>query len=406
MMTFDGMDEDELENALLNYIDIPYFRNNPSYISLWQRYYYKTNDPSVLFLMKYKKISQYYHWIYVELSRFFMRNGRYGVCKAVLNVGIACNAYEREVLEDELQRIPMVTNPSPEHEINTLLNPKGFTALGKVWNSYQEVLFYNRKLFLLDQEEVSFEEYRAKTYSGKSRLSLKKYGIKLGIGHMGENDPVDGMSNTLSVGKEIVIDGYVYYVKDVMDGNRYRMICISDGNFEELMYKGDVILHEVPKSSIDLIQRLDSDHVPRFTVKELGSRTFLLYDFYVFGTLESCLDISNSMKSGIVLYFVSQLIEIFGGLEERGCRFTAFSLESLCVSEDCRLKIVDFDLSEDGSKMNYGEVIKGVLLQYSSFPFDEQGVVQGIRGILQKTDLKGLVTKLRIHLYERICKCC
>lgn len=402
MVTFDGIGEDELESALLNFIDILYFRNNPSYISLWQKYYYKTNDPGVLFLMKYKKISQYYHWIYVELSRFFMRNDHYGVCKAVLNAGIACNAYERRVLEDELRRIPMATNPSLENEVNALLNPKGFTALGKVWNSYREVLFYNRELFLLDQEEVSFEEYRARTYSGKSRLSLKKRGV--GIEPIGEGDLVDSVSNTLSVGKEIVIDGYVYYIKDVMDGNRYRMICISDGSLEDLMYKGDVLLHEVPKPCIDLIQRLDPKHVPRFTVKELGSRIFLLYDFYVFGTLKSCLDISNSVKSGIALYFVTQLIEIFDGLEKKGYKFTAFSLESLCVSEDCRLKIVDFNLSSDGPKMNYGEVIKDVLLQYSSFPSDEQNAVQRIGGILQKADLKGLVTKFRTHLYERICE--
>ncbi|KAG5859833.1 putative Mad3/BUB1 domain-containing protein [Encephalitozoon hellem] len=419
MVVFDDTGEDELESTLLGHIDIPYFRNNPSYISLWQKYYYKNNNPHVLFLMKYKKISQYYHWIYVELSRFFMRNNHYGACKAILNMGIACNAYDRRVLEDELRKIPTSANLFSENEVNALLNPKGFTVLGKVWNSYQEALFYNRELFIFDHEEMSFEEYRSRSYIKKPRPSPEECVARIGMKHLADCSKAGGdgelenkrkcepanANRILAAGQEIVIDGYTYYIKEIMGGNRYRMTCLSEEAPEDLVHKGDVMLQEVTKASIDLALRLNPDYVPKFVVKELGSRTFLLYEFCTFGTLENCLNISDAIKSRIALYFVSQLAEILDEMKEKKCKFVSFSLESLCVSEDCMLKIADFNLSSEDPEMSYEYIVKDALSQYCRIPPDGQDAVQKARSILRNTDLKGLITGYRIHLYERICGC-
>ncbi|CAD25211.1 hypothetical protein [Encephalitozoon cuniculi GB-M1] len=409
MITFDDVCEDEMEGVLLRYIDIPYFRNNPSYISLWQRYYYKTKDPGVLFLMRHKKISRYYHWIYVEFSRFFMKSGHCGMSKAALGMGMACGAYDRKILEDELKGILSSAVPCTEHEANALMNPKGFVALGRVWNSYREILFYNRELFVLDKEEVSFEEYRSRTHThlpknGSQRFSYSHEIIEQQqVGDKIDGDPAEGMEGVLDTEQEIVIDGSTYYIKEVIDGKRYRMISIPDGSSETQEDEGDALLHEVPESAVDLILRLNPDHVPRFTVKILGSRTFLFYRLYQLGSLKDCLDVSSSMGSEIVLYFVGQLTGIFNAMEKEGYRFTSFSLESLSVSEDCRLKIVDFDWASDGSGANCGEVIRDILSQYTSFSADQQDIAQRIDDILKRTNMKQVMTKYKIHLYERIC---
>jgi hypothetical protein len=158
---FEGVRDEELEETLLRYIDMPYFRNNPSYIALWQRYYMRRPDPCVLFLMRHKKISQYYHWLYIELSSFFSLRRHHGISRVVLEAGIEANAYDPEVLREELGKIPADDRTYSEHEINVLLNPKNFGCLGKVWNAYNEVLFCERELLIRDGEEMSFEEHRA-----------------------------------------------------------------------------------------------------------------------------------------------------------------------------------------------------------------------------------------------------
>ncbi|ADM11309.1 uncharacterized protein Eint_040180 [Encephalitozoon intestinalis ATCC 50506] len=432
MVAFGDICEDEIEAFLLSHIDIPYFRNNPSYISLWQRYYYKTKEPGVLFLMKYKKVSQYYHWIYVELSRLFMKNGHYGISRAILDMGIACNAYDKKVLKDEIEKIPLSTTVFSDHETSALINPKGFVALGKVWNSYRETLFYNRELFILDGEEISFEEYRSRIWSKKTALSCPRVSHRVETdvpsreehslnnktrilsrgscrihnqdGRKRENNSAEVTENILASGQEIIIDDLIYYIKEVIDEKRYRMICISNEVSKDLMNRGDLLLHEVSKTTIDLIQKLDSNYVPPFNVKKLGSRMFLLYDFYYFGSLKSCLDVPTSIRSNIALYFMAQLADIFNEMKKVGLGFTSFSLESLCVSEDCRLKIVDFDWSLESPEINYGEIMRDFLQQYTNFPTDAPDITEKIRSELEKIKLKELIVKYKIHIYEKICK--
>ena len=56
MMKKASVAKENYEQQLLQYIDIPYFRNNPTYIERWRKYYDKYKDPQILLLMHHKQI--------------------------------------------------------------------------------------------------------------------------------------------------------------------------------------------------------------------------------------------------------------------------------------------------------------------------------------------------------------
>lgn len=407
MESFDNVDDDAVEDALLRHIDIPYFRNNPSYISLWQRHYYRTGDPAVLFLMRHKKISQYYHWVYVELSRVLMRSNHHGACRAVLRLGMACGAYDRKALEDEAERIPEGTREYSEHEVNVLLNPKGFSALGRTWNSYREALFYTRPLFVVDGEEVSFEEYRAKEWRESAQGRGWEYEEREGsVCRPTEagSEPCDAVGDVLDAGMEVAIDGHIYYVKEVMGRRRYRAVCISDeGTGGHELCDVDFLLHEVGGLAAETVLGMGQEWLPRVAVKRLGTRTFLIHEYRAFGLLGACLEASADMRPRMALHLAAQLAEILDGMMQSGWHFAGLSPDSICVCEDLKLKVVDFewvrhDLEGDGSEM-----ARNLLIRHGSLCSNGQGAAETAEG-LDGADLERFVTRCRIRLYEQACR--
>ncbi|KAM0681256.1 hypothetical protein GINT2_000454 [Glugoides intestinalis] len=146
--------KEKQEEFLLSYIDIPYFRNNPTYIERWRAYYQQCKDPQVLMLMLYKKISTYYHWIYLELSNHFMNKQQFQIAHFVLQEALQANVYDKNKIKEALEKIPSFEKKYSKGDMLALLNMKNINALGKVWNQYNEELFYLR---VLSDETINFE---------------------------------------------------------------------------------------------------------------------------------------------------------------------------------------------------------------------------------------------------------
>lgn len=87
---------DAFELELIKYMDIPYFKNNPSNIERWRTYYEKTNDPNVLLLLINTDISCNYHWIYIQLSKVFIEMGKREYATKILNHALQTDVYNRE----------------------------------------------------------------------------------------------------------------------------------------------------------------------------------------------------------------------------------------------------------------------------------------------------------------------
>ncbi|KAK6091006.1 hypothetical protein P3W45_000251 [Vairimorpha bombi] len=160
----------EYENELLKLIDIKYFRNNPEYIKLWQEYFYNTNkDIKILFLMKYKKISTDYHWIYIELSEFFKKKNKPEISVFLLQDALRNGVYNPDMLNAELDKYQGI-KAIDYNEACRFLNPVGFYVCGRIWNEIKVETFYSQDIY---KEGISFEEYRLINYRFKKRVRNK-----------------------------------------------------------------------------------------------------------------------------------------------------------------------------------------------------------------------------------------
>lgn len=165
--------EDYADEQLLKYIDIPYFRNNPSYIKLWRSYYEQTKRIEVLLLMYHKQISTYYHWIYVELSKHFIRVGKPELAHYVLTEALRNNVYDSKCVEEALGRVPPFERRYTRGDMACVLNQKNLRVLGTIWNSYEEELFYDKNH---EPGTVNFEMMKARAYLSAAGGDWNEYG--------------------------------------------------------------------------------------------------------------------------------------------------------------------------------------------------------------------------------------
>ncbi|KAI5170005.1 hypothetical protein PAEPH01_1166 [Pancytospora epiphaga] len=153
--------ENGYENQLLTYIDVPYFRNNPSYIELWRRYYNSNPNPHILLLMYHKSISTFYHWIYIELAEHFLRIKEPELAHFILCEALRNGVYNPTCLEKALSRIPIFKKKYTRGDMLCILDQKNILALGTVWNKYEEIAFCD---IHLDSLCMSFEMAKAREY--------------------------------------------------------------------------------------------------------------------------------------------------------------------------------------------------------------------------------------------------
>lgn len=136
----------EQEETLLKYIDIPYFRNNPAYIDRWREYYQRYKDPQILLLMYHKQIGTYFHWIYLELSEHFLRVQQPEIAHFILSEALRIKVYDGTRIKNALAQIPKFDRKYSKGDLLALLNQRNITALGRVWNSFEEEFVYELHL--------------------------------------------------------------------------------------------------------------------------------------------------------------------------------------------------------------------------------------------------------------------
>lgn len=160
-MEWDNIPDENLEKVLQIYYNTPFFRDNPCYLYLWERYYIlNQRDPRILFFMKHKGISKNYHFLYVELSRYFELKSMKDVSASLLKKAISSNVHKREVLVKELLRLGKIPNVLTKEEIGNELKLKSLFFWNKEWIFYQKKVVYDKKEFTVDGQEISFEEAR------------------------------------------------------------------------------------------------------------------------------------------------------------------------------------------------------------------------------------------------------
>ncbi|KAH9411673.1 putative Mad3/BUB1 like region 1 protein [Ordospora pajunii] len=423
-MDLDAVPDEELENVVLKYIDCPYFKNNPLYISLWERYYSICKSPAVLFLMRYKKISQYYHWIYLELSRYFKSTGRSWMCRHVILMGMHCNAHDASVLQKEMDSVPEDDCRHSENDINALMNPKGFFVFGKAWNAYEERLSYNRMLFTCGEEEMSFEEFRARAHirnEERAQIELEDGWVHFGYA-CNEDERKDGVAVSdlqmsighvdakvdLQVGSTLVVEGCAYYIKSMVNKYAYEVVCLhKDAAHVLQMNKTAYVLQEVFGPEISAIREIVFEYAPVISIKSMDDRYFAVYE-RCFGTLKTCLDVLWNTYPSVVVYHAHQVIEMLKKLAETGKTFLGFSLESVQVSARYTLEIVDFKMQDIGDAPSGIDALwKNAAIEllqmygHGHLCTDESEIGHRIQECVGKMDVLRMIRKCKILLHER-----
>lgn len=156
--------KEEHEKLLLAHIDIPYFRNNPTYIEMWRAYFQQHRDPQILLLMFHKEISTLYHWIHIELSQHFIKKNHPQIAHFILSEALRNNVYDSQRIKEALERIPPFEKKYSKGDMLALLNTRNISALGRVWNCLHEVFFYSTTP---PKDEATYEILKMKNYECK-----------------------------------------------------------------------------------------------------------------------------------------------------------------------------------------------------------------------------------------------
>lgn len=177
--------KEKQEELLLAYIDIPYFRNNPTYIERWRTYYRRYREPQILLLMYHKQISTFYHWIYLELAQHFLRKSQPQIAHFVLNEALKNNVYDAARIKEAMEKIPPFEKRYSKGDMLGLLNVKNIQALGKTWNCFNETFFYQTSP---PKDSVNYEIQKIKNYEKRhAQGGIEMKGIitnfKTGIEH-------------------------------------------------------------------------------------------------------------------------------------------------------------------------------------------------------------------------------
>ncbi|KAI5148329.1 hypothetical protein ENBRE01_0262 [Enteropsectra breve] len=159
------MKTDGSREQLLAYIDIPYFKNNPGYVDMWRKLYSRSKDPQILLLMFHKQISTHYHWIYIEMSNYFLKINKPELAHHIVSYAIKNEVYDQKKLQGALSKIPPFDRQYCVGDMECILNQKNIAAVGRIWNKYDEKFIYERHL---SGGAVNYEYLRMQNaYSGK-----------------------------------------------------------------------------------------------------------------------------------------------------------------------------------------------------------------------------------------------
>ncbi|ELA42441.1 uncharacterized protein VICG_00540 [Vittaforma corneae ATCC 50505] len=177
--------KEKQEEILLAYIDIPYFRNNPTYIERWRTYYQRYKDPQILLLMYHKQISTFYHWIYLELSQHFLKKSQPQIAHFILHEALKNNVYDATRIKEAIEKIPPFEKKYSKGDMLGLLNTRNIQALGKTWNCSNETFFYltNPPKSLVNYEIQKIKNYEEKYAQGKIEMKEIITNFMAGIEH-------------------------------------------------------------------------------------------------------------------------------------------------------------------------------------------------------------------------------
>lgn len=250
--------KEKQEKLLLDFIDIPYFRNNPAYIDKWRTYYYKYKDPQILFLMYHKQISTYFHWIYIELASVFLKINKPEISHFILTEALRLKVYDENKIKDFLNKIPNFEKKYTKGELLAVLNQKNINALGRKWNSFEEEFYYknlpseycNFEIMLLIENEKKY--CQNVIFDLKNNINVKEKIDEINKLDM-DNEEINGEKNNVYLNVE---NNNITNLNNVIlqqVSNNENLLNVKVDEISSHMNNYDSVLEENDNSQVEMV---------------------------------------------------------------------------------------------------------------------------------------------------------
>lgn len=338
--------KEKQEESLLNYIDIPYFRNNPTYIDRWRTYFQRYKDPQILLLMYHKQISTFYHWIYLELSQHFLSKKQPQIAYFVLNEALKNNVYDSERIKEALNKIPPFEKKYSKGDMLALLNMKNIQALGKTWNVADEVYFYLKNP---PKDAVNHEIEQIKRFERNYQKIKNELIISNSDEIVNNIDNNINEENTKDYQNDVILNSFnndtiedkdsVAFINNnnikeaILENNNIEMNCTTVQNLEE---------GAIYSSSFICTQEIDNEAIEKSKKLKINNEDHPQVEFL---NINGNLEVNNELIINQSIYIIQKIhddyIELLKIAKEINITET-FSSKSYCLRKCSYLSCVVF----------------------------------------------------------------
>ncbi|KAI5171771.1 hypothetical protein NEFER03_1076 [Nematocida sp. LUAm3] len=159
----------ELEETLVLYLDTPYFFNNPWYLSLWIRYFNRSRNSHVLFLMHMKGIGTLHYWLYKTMHEYYREKGCMSCSRRIIEEGLKVPAYPVKELEELLAN----EKDNKEVEKHALEKPSRIRVFDKEWIR-KSSLAYDKSKLLIEGKVQSILLYKIGMYARRKQKRIEE----------------------------------------------------------------------------------------------------------------------------------------------------------------------------------------------------------------------------------------
>lgn len=431
----DTVQDKDLEKILKHYCSMPFFRDNPYYIRLWERYYVLCDkNPSILFFMKHKRISKNYHFLYVELSRHFEQRGLKDVSAWILQRAIEAGVYRNDVLVSELIRLGRPPGVLTIDEIAQELNPQDFVLWGKKWCSKQNTTQSESSSLENSKHRCTANTvkemgdskgfgFAARVDSSSARNAHTPAPCKLCLDrnrcsdltsqetftapkrpceYHGETEGSAACSQRtnakynlerIHMGAELTIENRVFYIKSRISPCQLLAIEMP-GSASECKAR-ETMHYTVQTDGGGMSRALFDKYVPDLIA---SISQVLLYKHYELGLLGSAVCLVPELNA----FFFLKALEIAMYYAEKGVFFADLSVNNFFIDDDMSLVLCTFSQKEEGCVWKYS-VFSELAIEraHAYMSMETNTAFRELSARVRTMDTEDLLLRLKIAIFEK-----
>ena len=353
----------EFVQQLLDYIEIPYFKNNPTYIDWWRKYYEHTKDQNILLLLFNLRISTCYHWIYIEFSKIFLEMKRPDIAFFILKIALETDVYDQKVLKEALLTIPKFQPTCSDKEIYKIFKKQKIKCMGRVFNIKENKIVSiednkykkenNDTVITCEDKENNSEINKENVNCNKIKDENERVNENEGVNKIFKVEEMDKIENainekqsnnnnlegkkanikffSLEAGEYLVLDRISLFIKSA----------ISQGSFEcmNLAENDETVVESfcVAECAFDKINNLDFEYF-----FEYENKNYVIFKYSCLCKLSEVMNQNNFSQQLYKYYYLEKILRYVK-------TFPNATLHDFYVDSDFNVNMMNFTFSQKNS---------------------------------------------------------